>query len=115
MYYIYHGVRQKLGLKIVENEPSNYKLQYTFQQAVLEAFGCLRDLQERMTGEGVCGGDEGFQQPELVVFNVADWPAEEVAQLCRDATVTPNPDGAIEFINAVVPIGNGFSFYYNFN
>ncbi|XP_063823515.1 myosin-3-like isoform X2 [Ostrinia nubilalis] len=72
------------------------------QQAVLEVFDCLRGLRERMCQEGL-GGGEGLQQQELVVFNVADWAADEVAQLCRDAAASAATDGAAELINNIVP------------
>lgn len=66
-----------------------------------------------MSREGVSGCGEGHLQ-ELVVFNVADWTADEVAQLCRDAVASSATEGAVELINTTVPIGNtflGISYY----
>ncbi|KAL0883793.1 hypothetical protein ABMA27_015885 [Loxostege sticticalis] len=72
------------------------------QQAVLEVFDCLRGLRERMCQEGM-GSGEGLQQQDLVVFNVADWAADEVAQLCRDAAASAATEGAAELINTIMP------------
>lgn len=58
-----------------------------------------------MTREGVSGCGEGIQLQELMVLNVADWTAEEIAQLCRDAVASSTTDGAMEFINTTTPIG----------
>ncbi|XP_060800647.1 cingulin isoform X2 [Amyelois transitella] len=86
----FHRMKKELDLK---------------QQAVLELFECLRGLRERMSREGiVSGGGESCQHQELVVFNVADWAADEVAQLCRDATASSMTDGALEMINTIAPI-----------
>ncbi|XP_035431480.2 ribosome-binding protein 1 isoform X3 [Spodoptera frugiperda] len=74
------------------------------QQAVLELFDNLRGLRERMTQEGVSGCGEGLQLQELVVFNVADWTSDEIAQLCRDALASATNDGAIELLNTTLPI-----------
>ncbi|KAI8436123.1 hypothetical protein MSG28_004223 [Choristoneura fumiferana] len=71
------------------------------QQAVLEVFDSLRNLRDRMSREGLSGGGEGALPQELVVFNVADWTADEVAQLCRDAASSSNTDGAVEFFKSV--------------
>lgn len=59
-----------------------------------------------MTQEGVSGCGEGLQLQELVVFNVADWTSDEIAQLCRDALASATNDGAIELLNTTLPIGN---------
>uniref|UniRef100_A0A2A4JH61 Trichohyalin-like n=1 Tax=Heliothis virescens TaxID=7102 RepID=A0A2A4JH61_HELVI len=85
----FHRMKKELDLK---------------QQAVLELFDSLRGLRELMTREGVSGCGEGIQLQELVVFNVADWTADEVAQLCRDAVASATTDGAIELINTTHPI-----------
>ncbi|KAG6453818.1 hypothetical protein O3G_MSEX008339 [Manduca sexta] len=74
------------------------------QQAVLELFDTLRSLRDRMMREGITDSGEGLQQQELVVFNVADWAADEIAQLCRDALASSNADDAIELINNTLPI-----------
>ena len=76
-----------------------------FQQAVLELFDSLRGLREHMTREGMSGCGEGIQLQELIVLNVADWPSDEVAQLCRDAMASATND-CIDVINAAPPIGN---------
>lgn len=76
-----------------------------FQQAVLELFDSLRGLREHMAREGLTGCGEGNQIQELVVFNVADWPSDEVAQLCHDAVASATADG-IDIINTTPPIGN---------
>ncbi|XP_021199652.3 trichohyalin isoform X3 [Helicoverpa armigera] len=85
----FHRMKKELDLK---------------QQAVLELFDSLRGMRERMTREGVSGCGEGIQLQELVVFNVADWTADEVAQLCRDAVASATTDGAVELINTTLPI-----------
>ncbi|XP_026746875.1 trichohyalin-like isoform X3 [Trichoplusia ni] len=85
----FHRMKKELDLK---------------QQAVLEIFDSLRGLRERMTREGVSGCGEGIQLQELMVLNVADWTAEEIAQLCRDAVASSTTDGAMEFINTTTPI-----------
>ncbi|XP_063379838.1 centriolin-like isoform X2 [Cydia fagiglandana] len=69
------------------------------QQAVLEAFDSLRSLRERLPRESGMGGGEGAAQ-ELLVFNVADWPAEELEQLCRGAAGA-DTDGAMQLIESV--------------
>lgn len=69
-------------------------------------FDSLRGLRERMTREGVSGCGEGLQLQELVVFNVADWTSDEVAQLCRDAVASSTTDGAVELISTTLPMGN---------
>ncbi|XP_022829661.1 myosin heavy chain, striated muscle-like isoform X2 [Spodoptera litura] len=85
----FHRMKKELDLK---------------QQAVLELFDNLRGLRERMTQEGVSGCGEGLQLQELVVFNVADWTSDEIAQLCRDAIASATTDGAVELINTTLPI-----------
>lgn len=70
---------------------------------MLEVFDTLHSLRERMSREGVSGCGEGNLH-ELVVFNVADWTADEVSQLCRDAVASSAAEGA-ELINTTVPIG----------
>ncbi|XP_045763782.1 myosin-9-like isoform X2 [Maniola jurtina] len=80
----FHQMKKELDLK---------------QQAILEVFGGLRALREHMISEGIAGGGEGCQ--ELVVFNVADWAPEEVAQLCRDAIASPDTDGAMELFKTI--------------
>lgn len=62
-------------------------------------------MQERMSKEGMSGGGEGVQQQELIVFNVADWAADEVTQLCRDAVASTNTDDAMELITTAAVIG----------
>lgn len=71
---------------------------------MLEVFDCLRGLRERMCQEGM-GSGEGLQQQELVVFNVADWAADEVSQLCRDAAASAATEGAADLINNIMPFG----------
>lgn len=70
---------------------------------MLEVFDTLQSLRERMSREGVSGCGEGNLQ-ELVVFSVADWTADEVSQLCRDAVASSTTEGS-EIINTTVPIG----------
>ncbi|XP_047989053.1 myosin-11-like isoform X2 [Leguminivora glycinivorella] len=67
------------------------------QQAVLEAFDNLRSLRERLPRESGLGSGEGATQ-ELLVFNVADWPGEELEQLCRGAVA--DTDGALQLIES---------------
>lgn len=67
----------------------------------MEVFDSLRNLRDRMYREGLSGGGEGALPQELVVFNVADWTAEEVAQLCRDAASSSDTEGAVEFFKSV--------------
>ncbi|XP_063374769.1 uncharacterized protein LOC134662468 isoform X2 [Cydia amplana] len=69
------------------------------QQAVLEAFDSLRSLRERLPRESATGGGEGAVQ-ELLVFNVADWPGEELEQLYRGAAAA-DTDGAMRLIESV--------------
>ncbi|XP_061706122.1 RB1-inducible coiled-coil protein 1-like isoform X2 [Cydia pomonella] len=69
------------------------------QQAVLEAFDSLRNLRERLPRESGMGSGEGAVQ-ELLVFNVADWPAEELEQLYRGAAAA-DTDGAMQLIESV--------------
>ncbi|CAH0397289.1 unnamed protein product [Chilo suppressalis] len=76
------------------------------QQAVLEVFENLRGLRERMAQEGSSGSGEGLPQQELVVFNVGNWAADEVAQLCRDAAAAITP-GAADVINKIMPLDEG--------
>lgn len=76
-----------------------------FQQAILKVFDNLRCLHERMVQEGGTGGGEGLKLQELVVFNVGDWTADELSQLCRDVAGPTATDGAIELINTATPIG----------
>lgn len=73
------------------------------QKAILETFNILKSLQDRMTKEGKIGQGEGFSQQELIIFNVADWAAEEVAQLCHHYDHALH--GAGELIDAFVSIG----------
>ncbi|KAI5641950.1 MAR-binding filament-like protein 1 [Phthorimaea operculella] len=70
------------------------------QQAVLDLFDNLRNLNERLVKEG---SGEGVQFQQMVVLNVGDWTSEEITQLCRDATATNN-ENAIDFIGNLKPI-----------
>ncbi|XP_039745936.1 myosin heavy chain, muscle-like isoform X3 [Pararge aegeria] len=86
-----------------KKEYHQMKMELDFkQQAILEVFNGLRALQDRMAREGIAGGGECRQ--DLVVFNVADWAPEEVAQLCRDAVASPETNGALELFQTSVPI-----------
>ncbi|KAM3968305.1 uncharacterized protein ACR2FA_007674 [Aphomia sociella] len=85
----FHRMKKELDLK---------------QQAVLEVFDCLRSLRDHMSREGISGGGESFYQQELVVFNVADWAADEIAKLCHDAAASSTTDGAAELISTTVLI-----------
>lgn len=67
-------------------------------------FDTLQSMRDRMFREGVSECGEGHLQ-ELVLFNVADWTAEEVAQLCHDAVASSATAGAADIINTTVPIG----------
>ncbi|CAG9791880.1 unnamed protein product [Diatraea saccharalis] len=71
------------------------------QQAMLELFECLRALRDRMAQEGLSGSGEGQPQQELVLFNVADWAADEVAQLLRNSTASMEPS----IIDTVTQLG----------
>ncbi|XP_049865476.1 uncharacterized protein LOC126366410 [Pectinophora gossypiella] len=73
------------------------------QQAILEVFDGLRNLNKRMSQEGD-GCAEGIQIQELVVFNVGDWSSEEIAQLCRDATATSFENNSLEVFKNVEQI-----------
>ncbi|XP_038213298.1 cingulin-like [Zerene cesonia] len=83
----FHRMKKELDLK---------------QQALLEMFDHLRNLRERMINEGISAGGEGVSK--LVLFNVADWTAEEITQLCRSAATSSITDGAVELFNTSVSI-----------
>ncbi|XP_072941662.1 uncharacterized protein [Epargyreus clarus] len=72
------------------------------QQAILEVFEGLRSLREHMSREGITGSEEELQ--EFMVFNVGDWAADEVAQLCRDAAAAAATDGAARLIDTIAPV-----------
>lgn len=80
---------------------------FRLQQAILEIFNNLQNLRDRMIKEGKSGEGEGLNQQELMIFNVADWAATEVAQLVRNCN--PAAEGAGEIIKAIAPIGNTFN------
>ncbi|KPJ20374.1 hypothetical protein RR48_06113 [Papilio machaon] len=83
----FHRLKKELDLK---------------QQAILEIFNNLQNLRDRMIKEGKSGEGEGLNQHELMIFNVADWAATEVAQLVRNCN--PAAEGAGEIIKAIAPI-----------
>ncbi|XP_045492270.1 myosin-9-like isoform X2 [Colias croceus] len=83
----FHRMKKELDLK---------------QQALLELFDILRSLRERMINEGISAGGEGVSK--LVLFNVADWTADEITQLCRSAANPSITDGAVELFNTSVSI-----------
>ncbi|CAG4940434.1 unnamed protein product [Colias eurytheme] len=83
----FHRMKKELDLK---------------QQALLELFDILRNLRERMINEGISAGGEGVSK--LVLFNVADWTADEITQLCRSAANPSITDGAVELFNTSVSI-----------
>ncbi|XP_004927928.1 uncharacterized protein LOC101738576 [Bombyx mori] len=74
------------------------------QQAVLEVFQNLKSLYERLNNEGISACGEGFLPQELILFNVADWTAQEVAQLYRDAIASSTPENALELLDETMPI-----------
>ncbi|XP_052738120.1 forkhead-associated domain-containing protein 1-like [Bicyclus anynana] len=71
------------------------------QKTVLELYNGLRVLREHMTREGIPYACQGHQ--ELVMYNVADWAPEEVAQMCRDAA-SPDTSTALELFKTTLPV-----------
>lgn len=68
-------------------------------------FQNLKSLYERLNNEGISACGEGFLPQELILFNVADWTAQEVAQLYRDAIASSTPENALELLDETMPIG----------
>ncbi|CAH2063442.1 unnamed protein product, partial [Iphiclides podalirius] len=87
----FHRMKKELDLK---------------QKTILETFNILKSLHDRMLKEGKTGEGEVLYQRELVMFNVADWAGEEVAQLCRSSH--HSSEGAGELINTFTPIDEEF-------
>lgn len=67
-------------------------------------FDKLKKLHDRMKEEGLQVAGDGFR-PELVVFNVGDWSADEIAKLCQDAIDAQSPNAEEVFKSVSAPIG----------
>lgn len=70
---------------------------------MLEFYEGLKSLHQRLADEG--SSPYVVQLQELVVFNIADWTAEEVSELCRDAAAAYCTDGAADFVSTIEPFG----------
>lgn len=76
----FHKMKKELDLK---------------QQEILGVFESLRKAEDLLKEEGVTVPNE-YEEKELLMFNVADWPTEEISKLCLDAVEASHTDVTIE-------------------